>query len=145
MWIYNDKEFTSADIGNYIGFVYVITDLTNGMKYVGKKNFFSRRKLPPLKGKKQKRTKIIESDWETYYGSNEEVKSLVEGFGRDRFRREILHLCETKGELSYKELLEQVERKVLLKPHEYYNGIVQVRIHRNHVKSLHEDPIDKSV
>ena len=38
MWYYNNKEFT--DIGNYIGFVYLITNLKTDRKYVGKKKFF---------------------------------------------------------------------------------------------------------
>jgi hypothetical protein len=139
MWYYKDKEFTSEDIGDYAGFVYVITDLSNGMKYVGKKTLQSKRRLPPLKGKTRRRTKIVESDWQKYYGSNDEIKSLLEEHGESRFHREILHLCKTKGEMSYMELKEQMDRQVLLKPDEYYNGIIQVKIHRNHVKNI---PLD---
>lgn len=135
-WTYNGKPFTSEDIGDYVGFVYVITDLTNGMKYVGKKTLQSKRRLPPLKGKTRRRTKIVESDWQKYYGSNDEIKSLLEQDGAERFKREILHLCSSKGEMSYMELKEQMEREVLLKPDEYYNGIVQVKIHRNHVRNI---------
>lgn len=135
MWYYNDKEFTSADIGDNIGFVYVITDLSNGKKYVGKKTLMSKRKLPPLKGKLRRRTKIVESDWRSYFGSSDEVKALVEEHGPENFKREILHLCKSKGEMSYLELKEQMEREVLLND-DYYNGIIQVKIHRSHVKSL---------
>jgi len=62
MWYYEGEEFTSEMIEDYVGFVYLITDLTNGKKYVGKKLFVSKRKLPPLKGKTRKRTVIKESD-----------------------------------------------------------------------------------
>jgi hypothetical protein len=61
MWYYNGEEFTSEMIGDYVGFVYLITDLSNGKKYVGKKTLMSKRKLPPLKGKTRRRTKIIEN------------------------------------------------------------------------------------
>lgn len=135
MWLYNGEEFTSEMIGDYVGFVYVITDLSNNKKYVGKKTLVSKRKLQPLKGKTRKRTKIVESDWRDYFGSSEEVKMLVEQNGRDSFKREILHLCKSKGEMSYLELKEQVNREVLLNE-EYYNGIIQVKIHRSHVQSL---------
>jgi len=135
MWYYKDEEFTSEMIGDYIGFVYVITDLSNNKKYVGKKLFVSKRRLPPLKGKTRKRTVVKESDWQDYFGSSDEVKALVEEHGRDNFHREILHLCNTKGELSYMELKEQMDREVLLND-EYYNGIIQVKIHRSHVKNL---------
>ena len=135
MWLYNDKEFTSEMIENYTGFVYIITDNSNGKKYVGKKLFQSKRRLKPLKGKTRRRTKIVESDWQDYFGSSDEVKALVEEHGRDNFKREILHLCNTKGEMSYLEAKEQFDRNVLLDD-TYYNGIIQCKIHRSHVKSL---------
>ena len=137
-WIYQDEPFTSEDIGDYIGFVYLLTDL-NGRKYVGKKLFVSRRRLPPLKGKTRKRTVIKESDWKTYYGSSEEVQTLVES--GQQFKREILHLCKTKGTLSYLEAKEQFERNVLL-TNEYYNGIINCKIHSSHVKELLNDDED---
>jgi hypothetical protein len=135
MWLYNGEEFTSEMIGDYVGFVYIITDKTNGKKYVGKKIFKSKRKLQPLKGKTRRRTKVVESDWQDYFGSSDEVKSLVEEHGRDSFVREILHLCSTKGEMGYMEAKEQFDRNVLLDD-TYYNGIIQCKIHRSHVKSL---------
>lgn len=135
MWYYNGEEFTSEMIGDYVGFVYLITDLSNGKKYVGKKTLMSKRKLPPLKGKTRRRTKIIETDWQDYYGSSEEVKALVEDRGRDQFNREILHLCKGKGEMSYLELKEQIDREVLFKD-EYYNEFVGAKIHSKHVASL---------
>ena len=136
MWYYNGQEFTSDDIGENVGFVYVLTDRENGMKYLGKKNFHSRRKLPPLKGKTKRRTKVTESDWQTYYGSSDNVKLLVEEHGGERFHREIVHLAKSKGELSYMEAKLQFDYEVLLKPKEWYNGIIQCRINRSHLKDL---------
>jgi len=138
MWYYENEEFTSEMINDYTGFIYCITDLENGKKYIGKKTLVSKRRLAPLKGKKRKRTKIFESDWQDYYGSNEEVKQLVENCGPSRFKREILILCKSKGELNYWEAKTQFDLDVLLKPDIYYNGIIQCRINRSHVKSLWE-------
>lgn len=135
MWSHKGDEFTSEMIGDYVGFVYIITNLQNDKMYVGKKLFKSTRKLPPLKGKTRKRTKTVESDWKMYFGSSEEVKALLNDHGPDIFKREILHLCNGKGELSYMELLEQVDRRVLLDDR-YYNGIINVRINQSHVKNL---------
>jgi|TARA_R110000782_G_scaffold104644_1_gene192414 hypothetical protein len=135
MWHYKGEEFTSEMIGDYIGFVYVITDLSNSKKYVGKKLLQSKRRLAPLKGKTRKRTVIKESDWQSYFGSSEEVKAILEEKGATNFHREILHLCNAKGELSYMELKEQMDREVLLDD-SYYNGIIQVKIHRSHVKNI---------
>lgn len=140
MWYYKGEEFTSEMIGDYIGFVYVITHLSNNKKYVGKKLLMSKRKLPPLKGKTRKRTVVKESDWQDYFGSSDEVKALVEEQGRENFHREILHLCMSKGELSYMELYEQVMRHALLSD-EYYNGICQAKIHRSHVKNINPDDL----
>lgn len=122
-----------------IGFVYIITDTCNGKKYIGKKKFYSRTTKPPLKGKKRKRTVIKESDWMSYYGSSEEVKQLVSESDDKRFKREILRLCKTTAEMSYYELKFQVENDVLLKPNEYYNAFIGVKINRNHLKHLLEE------
>jgi len=120
MWYYKNQPFTEAD-ESYQGFVYLITNLSNNKMYVGKKNFWSIRKLRPLKGQKRKRTVKQESDWKEYYGSNEEVKLLVEG--GVQFRREILRLCKTKTEMTYYEMKEQIDREVLFKE-EYYNEFI---------------------
>jgi len=136
MWSYEGEEFTTDMIGDNIGFVYIVTDTVSGMKYIGKKGFFSKVTKPPLKGKKRKRRSIKESDWKTYCGSSESVKTLVEENGLDNFEREILHLCKSKGEMSYTEMREQIVRDVLLKPDEYLNGFVGGKIHRNHLKNM---------
>ena len=137
MWTYNGEEFTSEMIEDYIGFVYIITMKDTGRKYLGKKLFMSTRRLAPLKGKTRKRKVVKESDWMTYYGSSEEVKLLVEELGPDNFDREIIHLCNKKGEMSYLEASEQFQRGVLLSD-EWYNGIINLKCHRNHVKGLIE-------
>ena len=43
-WLYNDKVFTSEDILDYYGFCYLITNLDNAKKYIGRKYFYSTRK-----------------------------------------------------------------------------------------------------
>jgi glucose-6-phosphate isomerase len=107
--------------------VYIITNLTNNRKYVGKKLAKFKKTLPPLKGKKRKRHKKIESDWRTYWGSNDELKSDVERLGSENFTREIIHFCPSRGVASYLEAAEQFSRKVL-ETDDYYNGIINVRI-----------------
>ena len=134
MWLHEDKEFEPTQLEDWVGFVYVITDLSNNKKYVGKKNFWSIRRLPPLKGKTRKRTKKSESDWKEYFGSSEEVKSLVEEKGGDNFKREIIRLCKSKGEMSYYEAKEQFDRDVLFSD-EYYNEFIGCKIHSKHVKN----------
>jgi hypothetical protein len=138
MWIYEGNEFTSDMIDDNFGFVYEITDLDNGKKYIGKKWFWNTRKRPPLKGKTRKRIVKIESDWKDYFGSSEEVKSLVEESGRDRFDRKILRLCKTKGECTYFEAKLQFDNDVLLRD-DYYNEFIGCKIHSKHVSTLKND------
>jgi hypothetical protein len=121
-----------------IGFVYLITNLTDNRKYIGKKLAkFSKTtyKTVKLKNGNKKRKKIrgkIESDWRSYYGSNTELNKDVELLGLDNFRREILYYCKSKSECSYIEAREQFSRKVL-ESKEYYNGQISVRVHGSHI------------
>ena len=134
MWYYNDEVFEETP-EQYQGFVYMITELDTGKKYIGKKFFWRPKILPKTKTRKRRVRSRVESDWRKYYGSSTEVQMLVEKKGVDNYRRDILKLCETKGECSYYELREQLVRDVLLKPDEYYNAFVGGKIHRNHVYS----------
>lgn len=122
-----EEERLSLVEKGVIGFVYCITEIDTGKKYIGKKLWVTTKKLPPLKGKKRKRTKIVETDWRTYYGSSDTVKQMIEEKGADNYKREIIHFCYNKSELSYLEAKEQFDRNVLLSD-EYYNGIINCRI-----------------
>jgi len=63
--------------GNYAGFVYIIRDRESDPAYIGKKAFWFRTTLPPFKGQKRKRKKVVESDWYKYFGSNKTIQQLV--------------------------------------------------------------------
>ena len=108
-------------------FVYLITNLINHKKYVGKKLAKFKTTKKPLKGKKNKRRGTKESDWKTYWGSSAQLIDDVEKLGEHRFTREILYYCPSRGTASYLEAQEQFERKVL-ETDDYYNGIINVRI-----------------
>ena len=131
-WIYKDSEFTEQDIGNDYGFVYVITHLTTGRKYIGKKFFYSVR-TKVIKGKRKK-TKTF-SDWQTYYGSNSELQNDVQVHGKENFKREIIHLCKSKGECGYLEAKEQFVHGAL-ETDNYYNSWIMVRVRKSHIKGL---------
>jgi len=133
-WYYN-KEIIDTIPENTQGFVYIITENSTGMMYIGKKNFWTKKTQPPLKGKTRKRRSIVESDWRAYFGSSDKVKQLLLEHGADSFHREIIHMCKSKSEMSYLEAKEQFDRNVLLDDR-YYNGIINCRINRKHVAHM---------
>lgn len=108
-------------------FVYIITNITNNRKYIGKKLAKFKKTRPPLKGKKRKRRSLIESDWREYWGSSDQLNADVAELGEENFTREILHYCASRGAASYMEAKEQFDREVLMTD-EYYNGIINVRV-----------------
>ena len=124
MWTYQGKTVNELP-EDCEGFVYLITNLTNNRKYVGKKLARFKVTKPPLKGKKNKRRSSKESDWKTYWGSSDHLIADVASLGEDNFIREILHYCQSRGMLSYLEAKEQFDREVLLSD-EYYNGIIKI-------------------
>lgn len=122
-----------------VGFVYMITNLVSGRKYIGKKLAkFSKTtvKTVKLKNGNKKKKKIrskIDSDWLEYYGSSPELLKDIELLGSQNFKREILFYCKSKAECSYVEAREQFRHKVL-ESDDYYNGIINCRIHGSHIK-----------
>ena len=131
-WKFNKEIFTEEQIGDNYGFVYIITNLSNNKKYIGKKFFYS-SKTKQVKGKKKK-VKVF-SDWENYYGSNSELKNDVETLGKELFSREIIHLCKSKGAAGYLEAKEQFNRNVL-ESDDYYNTWIMVRVRKSHLKGI---------
>lgn len=131
-WIFQQNEFLEENIGDYYGFVYEITNLNTGKKYIGKKFFYS-LKTKIIKGKKKRQK--LQSDWKSYYGSNAELQKDVVLLGKEQFKREILYLCKTKGECGYIEAREQFNKKVL-ESNNYYNSWIMVRVRKNHIKGI---------
>ena len=125
-WTYKDILVDELPEGCE-GFVYLITNLTNDKKYIGKKLARFKKTKPPLKGKKNKRRSTVESDWRDYWGSSDRLNEDVALLGPSNFTREILYYCTSRSELSYLEAREQFDRKVL-ETDEYYNGIINVRV-----------------
>jgi|TARA_B100001964_G_scaffold190982_1_gene213189 hypothetical protein len=129
-WNYNGKVFNSADIHDYFGFVYNITNLKNQRQYVGRKYFWQFR---TPKGKKRKVKS--ESDWKKYYGSCPELREDVDKIGKENFQRKILSLHKTKGKTNFEETRQLFYNNVLTESLDdgtplYYNSNILSRYFR---------------
>ena len=133
MWYYNNELFEITP-EEYQGFVYQITELHTNKKYIGKKNFWKPKILPINKTRKRRVRTRVESDWKTYFSSSSQIQKLVEESGEEKFKREILKLCKTKGEMSYYEAKLQFENNVLFRD-DYYNEFIGCRVHSKHLTS----------
>ena len=129
-WLYKDTTFSSDDIGDFFGYVYLITNNKNGRQYIGRKYFW---KFRTPKGKKRKVKS--ESDWKKYYGSCPELKEEIKQFGRQNFSRTILSVHYTKGKTNYEETRQLFANKVLTEQLDdgtpkYYNSNILSRYFR---------------
>lgn len=117
------------DIKDHLGFVYIITHKESGRYYIGKKQFWSKRTLKPLKGKKRKRHTVVESDWKKYWGSSNKFNAYVKAEGKSKFTREMLLHCDSKFDLSYEELKLQMYYNIF-EDSLAFNEIINIRLRR---------------
>lgn len=122
------------------GFIYRITCKPTNKQYIGKKQCKFVKKRRPLKGKKNKRHEICESDWKTYTSSSVELNKDIEALGKDQFVFEIIKFCDSKFALAYEEAKIQFEEEVLFKE-QYYNGIINLRVSRPKHANRSQDTI----
>ena len=129
-WTYEGSSFTSGDINDFFGFVYRITNLQNGRQYIGRKYFIQKRKP---RGGGRKRTS--ESDWKAYYGSSKELTADRKLLGSSCFKREIISLHKTKGQVNFEETKQLFLHNVLTETLDgktplYYNSNILGRYMR---------------
>lgn len=132
-WTYNNTPVTDEMTEGFVGFVYIIRNLITGKSYIGKKKLVRKVTKPPLKGTKRKRRSVVESDWKSYHGSNDDLLADVAELGSDKFERKIIHFCKTLGEMSYVEAKLQFQTDAILSE-DYYNSWIMVRIRASHLK-----------
>jgi hypothetical protein len=141
-WLYKNQIIEQDSLpSDSVGFVYLITHNPTGRYYIGKKLLSSTRKtkigkreLQAIKDEKKANgvggrlpsKKIVkkESDWMTYFSSNDEIKSMIKEGKADEFTREILRWCPTKKSLSYWEVWYQFKHDVLSDEKSFNNNIM---------------------
>jgi hypothetical protein len=123
-WIYKGEPIVEMPLG-YEGFVYLIT-CPDGRLYIGQKKLtFKRTKI--VGGKRLRKT--VESDWQEYWSSSDEIKELVKK-STDGFKREILYLCQTKSAMNYIEACLIFSSGALLSD-QYINKWVSTKINKS--------------
>jgi hypothetical protein len=114
MWLYQNKQIKELEDmpEDSFGFIYEVTHLPTGRKYLGKKQLISvtkkalgKKELALITDKRASKSKIVkkESDWKTYYGSHLEIKQLIKEGKQLEFSREILIFTSNKKLHTYYE------------------------------------------
>lgn len=139
---------------NTFGFVYVITHIPSGKKYIGKKVLYFNKKvkmgkkdilaLTNVVGRKPAyKLAVKESDWKTYYGSQKELKSLLKESKSSDFERFIIKTVPTKKLLTYFETKYQFIYQVLEKPDEFFNDNILGKFYTRDLEDIeYEDPLE---
>lgn len=101
------------DVDNSFGFVYLITNLVTGKKYIGKKQFHSYKK----------KKRAAETKWRYYTSSSTEVNQDIRSLGKKNFHFLILQVYQTRGGLVYGEANTQHKLDVLTRADEKGNRL----------------------
>lgn len=140
-WFYKGQEILSIDDmpkGTF-GFIYEVTHIPSGRKYIGRKQLISvtkvklgKKELAKLTDKRASKKKIVkkETNWKEYFGSSPEMAKLLKTEGPDVFDREILSFVPTKKLLTYYEAKELFVRGVIEPDSTYINDNIEARYFR---------------
>ena len=138
MWLYENKQINElTDMPeNTFGFIYEVTHIPSGKKYLGRKQLISvtkkalgKKELALITDKRasKKKTVIKETDWKTYYGSHPEIKQQIKDKKHLEFTREILMFVPTKKQLTYYEDKYLYMKGVIEPGSIYYNDNISGR------------------
>ena len=153
MWLCKNEVIESINQmpENSYGFIYQVTHLPTNRKYIGKKVLYfernvklGKRELQALKeerkakgigGRAPAKKKVVkESDWRTYYGSQTEIKELVNNGKESDFKREILKFVDNKKHLTYYECKYLFIYEVLENNKEYINDNILAKFYSKDFK-----------
>lgn len=138
MWLYEQQEVKElVDMPeNAFGFIYEITHLPTGRKYLGRKQLISvtrkalgKKELALQTDKRASKFKTVkkETDWKTYYGSHPEIKQMIKEGKQLEFVREILIFVSSKKQLTYFEDKYLYMRGVIEPDSNYFNDNISGR------------------
>lgn len=122
----NVSETPLTNAQDWFGFIYIIENKTNGKRYLGKKQFWSIKRVK-VTGRKNRKIVKTKMSWEKYTGSNKDLNDDISSIGKDHFDFRIVQICRTKGGLTYAEANWQHHLEVLTETNDkgdrtWYNG-----------------------
>jgi hypothetical protein len=127
-WTYKNQIEFDTPPGSF-GFVYRISDLESGRKYIGRKYLTAAKttakrilKKDGTRTTKKKKTRV-ESDWQKYMGSCKPLLEEISRKGKDKFKFEILAFGFTKGQVNFMECWIQMRCNVIIDD-AYYNDAI---------------------
>ena len=138
MWLYQNKEIKELEDmpeGSF-GFIYEVTHIPTGKKYLGRKQLISvttkalgKKELALITDKRSSKKKTIkkQTDWKTYYGSHPQIKQLIKENKQSEFTREILMFVPTKKQLTYYEDKYLYMKEVIEPGSTYFNDNISGR------------------
>ena len=148
-WTYNGK--TIKDITDFppntYGFVYKVLHKPSGKTYIGKKILYFTKKvklgkkellaLGTVIGRKPSyKLAVKESDWQTYYGSQKQIKELLKESKAKDWERHIIKCVPSKKLLTYFETKYQMVYQVLEKPDEFFNDNILGKFFTKDLKDI---------
>ena len=131
-WLFRGHEISDELLekiisSGFMGFIYEITEVESGKKYIGKKMLIrkTKRKIKSKNGVSRNKIVWKESDWRGYHGSSPTLMERVSS-GKYNYDREILLFCNGKADLMYYEVKYQMDKNVIFDDN-YYNQMLHVR------------------
>jgi hypothetical protein len=122
-WLY-DGDVNPED---YYGFVYCITNLLTGRKYIGRKYIKRKVTKKPLKGRVNKRRASVVSNWQSYTGSCKKLNQDIERDGYGNFEFKILSFYKNRWDVNYNEVKAIIDNNAILDIN-YYNECIHLRL-----------------
>ena len=103
-------KLTEEAIGEYLGFIYCVEEISTGRKYYGRKQFWNK-----------KRGSWYESDWRFYKGSSEGLRTQITNSPISNFRFTILSVFKSKTGMALGETISIICSGALEHPDGFFN------------------------
>lgn len=143
-WFYKGtpiSSITDIPVNKAVGFIYIITQISTGKRYIGKK-LLSKSTTKTKAGKKRKIR--VESDWLNYWSSSPKILHLITENGTHDFTREILVFVTSRGMMVYAEEA-ALYMAGALESENWFNDNIRSKVYRSWCKPTEAVELRKSL